>query len=144
MTKYIIGVIALLVIIGGVWYWMQHSSSVAPDMGSTDQGTTMAATSTYATSTFSVVYPSDFTVDPNYQYTEVANKPIPGVSFIIPGSMATGTNLASDSYVSIESLPRAKICTGDIYLPENVKSKAVNDNGVDYSLATSSGVAAGN
>ena len=58
--------------------------------------------------------------------------------------MATGTNLSADSYVSVEWLPRAKNCTGDIYLAANVKPQEVVDNRVTYSLASSSGAAAGN
>ena len=40
-------------------------------------------------------------------------KLIHGVKFTIPMTMATGTNLSSDTHLSIESLPRAKNCTGE-------------------------------
>lgn len=105
-----------------------------------------AATSTYATSTFSIVYPSDYTVDESYKYDRVnPKKPISGVKFTVPGAMATGTNLASDTYLSVEWLPRAKKCTGDIYLAANVRAQTMTDtNGVEYSVATSSGAGAGN
>ena len=143
MGKYIVGLFVLIIIIaGGFYWWNKGAISTTPPAPSTSSMD--ASTSTYATSTYSVVYPSDYTVDPNYQYTEVPHKPIAGVKFTIPGSMATGTNLAADSYVSVEMLPRAKICTGDIYLPENVTSETITDaNGMQYSLATSTNGAAG-
>ena len=59
--------------------------------------------------------------------------------------MATGTNLSSfDTGISVESLPRAQKCAGDIYILENVRASEVVENGVTYSVATTSGAAAGN
>lgn len=149
MAKYIIGVIILIIIIAGGWYFwkgMGGMSTASQSTPMTTQSSQQAvATSTYATSTFSVVYPSNFTVDDTFMNTEVnPDKPIAGVKFTIPGTMATGTNLASDSFVSVETLPHAKNCTGDIYLSANVTPQTITDNGVTYSLATSSDAAAGN
>jgi hypothetical protein len=93
----------------------------------------------------SLRYPKGYTVNEAYAYDQFGDKKlIHGVSFIIPESMATGTNLASDTYVSVEQLPNAKNCTGDIFLTANVKAQKINENGVDYSVASSSGAAAGN
>jgi hypothetical protein len=58
--------------------------------------------------------------------------------------MATGTNLSADSGVSVESLPRARSCTGDIYIYENVKAQDVTVGGVVWSMASTSGAGAGN
>jgi hypothetical protein len=144
MGKYIVAAFVLIIIIAGGLYWWNMKGTAAPAPAG-PQPSQQMATSTYATSTYSVVYPSNFSADTGYQYTEVPNKPIAGVKFTIPGSMATGTNLSADSYVSIETLPRAKICTGDIYLPTDVKSETITDtNGIEYSLATSSDAGAGN
>ncbi len=146
MTKYIVGAVVLIILLGGGYYLLQGSkgASSAPPGGGTPSPMGVA-TSTYATSTFSVVYPNDYTLDASYAYDQVnPKKPIYGVKFTIPGTVATGTNLASDTYISVEQLPHAKNCTGDIYLAANVKSQTINDNGVQYSLATSSGAAAGN
>lgn len=100
----------------------------------------------YTSSTlgFSLKYPAAFTVDEGYQYRGVPNKPIAGIKFVIPGEMATGTNLAADTGVSVEQLPRALNCTGDIYIVDDVRASSVSENGVTYSLATSSGAAVGN
>ncbi len=102
---------------------------------------------TYASSSTGVTikYPRTYRLDAGYQYEGVPNKPIPGVKFLIPLEMATGTNLsAADSGVSVEQLPRALACTGDIFVLPNVKATAMSENGVTYSLATTSEAAAGN
>jgi hypothetical protein len=147
MGKYIVGIMAfILVVAGGYYFWRAHAAVPTPVASTSTEATqTESATSTYATSTYSVVYPSSFTLDPNFENTSVnPQKPIDGVKFTIPATMATGTNLSSDSYVSIEQLPHAKKCTGDIFLAANVHSTNVTDNGVSYSVATSSDPAAGN
>lgn len=99
---------------------------------------------TYASSTFSIKYPSDFLVDEAYAYDQFEGKPIAGVSFTIPTSRVEGTNLSADTYLSVESLPRAKRCTGDIYIPANVKATSLLVGSTTYSVATSTGAAAGN
>ena len=146
MTKYIIGgVIAALIIIGGGYYLLTiHPAQ--PSMVATSTVTvTQEAVNTYATLTYSITYPLGYTIDTSYQYTQVnPKKPIAGVKFTIPGDMATGTNLSADSYISIESLPHAKNCTGDIYLAANVHPSQFSTASTTYSLATSTDAAAGN
>ncbi|MDO8514158.1 MAG: hypothetical protein Q7S50_01280 [bacterium] len=144
MLKYFVwaGVIVLLVVAGVfVWKTLPNASKPAGQQSAPQQ----AATSTYATTTFSLVYPRDLTADESHVYDKVnPKKPIYGVKFAVATAMATGTNLSSDTYLSVEQLPRAKKCTGDIYLAANVKPSALTENGVGYSVATSSGAAAGN
>ncbi len=148
-TKIAIAVI-LLILVGSVGYYFVKGgkpvSQPAVQEQQPGQQPPQMATSTYATSTFSVVYPQDFTVDESYANTSVnPKKPIHGVKFTIPMDMATGTNLSPDTYISIESLPHAKKCTGDIYISANVHPTDLNDsNGVVYSVATTTGAAAGN
>ena len=146
MMKYIIGLVVLIVVLGGGYYVLKGMKGPSPEPQGAATAPVGVATSTYATSTYSIVYPSDYAVDEAYAYDQVnPKKPISGVKFTIPGTMATGTNLASDTYLSVEWLPRAKSCTGDIYLAANVKPQMLTDaNGVEYSVATSSGAAAGN
>lgn len=146
MAKYIIGVIALILVLAGGYYFLYGTKLPSGNTtGGTPATVQQVATTTYATSSFSVAYPVDFSVDPTFSNTEVnPKKPIAGVKFTIPGAMATGTNLSSDTFVSIEQLPRAKNCTGDIYLLDEVRPSSVTENGVSYSLATTSGAAAGN
>jgi hypothetical protein len=46
--------------------------------------------------------------------------------------------------VIVEQLPRAKNCTGDIFVYDNVKATTRTENGVTYSVASTSGAGAGN
>jgi hypothetical protein len=145
-TMGVVGVVVLAVI--GIWAFVFKDQS----MGTTpvpDIVIPMAvATSTYASSTLgvSVVYPKTYAVNEAYAYDQFGPKKlIHGVKFLMPESMATGTNLSAvDTGVSVEQLPRAVRCTGDIYLLANVKAQSTIINGVNYSVATSSGAAAGN
>ena len=143
--KYVAGGVVVVLLAGGAGYYLlQGKKSVSVEQGG---GTTamQVATSTYATTTFSVVYPMDYTVDAAYAYDQFGPKKlINGVKFTIPVSMATGTNLSPDTYISVESLPHAKNCTGDIYILADVKAQIIPENGVQYSVATNSGVGAGN
>lgn len=143
MIKYFTGgfLVVLLVAMGG--YYLLHPAKSAPATGTVTVEQQNAQT--YATSTYSIKYPTDYTVDTSYEYTQVnPKKPISGVKFTIPGTMATGTNLSNDTYLSIESLPHAKNCTGDIYLAANVHPSTFATASTTYSVATSSEAAAGN
>ena len=147
-SKVIGGIVIVLIVLAAIFVWktLPRSASTAPSTQQEQQVAPQAvATSTYATSTYSIVYPSNFTVSDSYEYTNVnPKKPIHGVKFTIPMTMATGTNLSSvDTGISVEQLPRAKKCTGDIYLAANVHPTTVTDNGVTYSVASSSEGAAG-
>ena len=94
---------------------------------------------------FSILYPENYTVDTSYTYQEMGpGKDISGVKFTIPASMAAGTNLAADSYVSVEELPNATSCTADEFLSPASNLSTVTDGGTDYSVASSTGAGAGN
>ncbi len=98
---------------------------------------------------FSVRYPADYTVDPDYKYQDLGpGKDIYGVSFTIPPSIAKGTNLAPDSYISVEQIPREENCSADLFLaPESIGSSSVATttyNGIEYSVVAATDAAAGN
>ena len=102
-------------------------------------------TQQYSTTTFSLQYPPDYALNEAYAYDQFGPKKlIHGISLVIPAAMATGTTLSADTYLSVEQLPRAKKCTGDIFISADVKTQTVTEGGIDYSLATTSGAAAGN
>ncbi len=108
---------------------------------------TAAATNSFtnASSTFSVQYPMGWQADDQYQYTGVsAEKPIAGVKFTVPTTLTTGTNLSADSYVSIETLPRATSCVADIYVLDTVTPENITANGKTYSHVMVGGAGAGN
>lgn len=144
MAKYIAGaVVIVLIAMGGYYAWQEFGASLTSPPPPTPLPEEPSM-SMYATSSFRVTYPSTYTVDDTYTYNAFQGKPIAGVKFVVPSSMATGTNLASDSGVSVEWLPRAQKCTGDIYLLENVKPQDMTMGSTTYSVATSSGAGAGN
>ena len=106
---------------------------------------TGAQTQQYATTTFALQYPPEYALGEAYAYDQFGPKKlIHGVSLTIPAAMATGTTLSAGTYLSIEQLPRAKKCTGDIFINADVKMQTVTEGGIGYSLATTSGAAAGN
>jgi membrane-bound inhibitor of C-type lysozyme len=103
---------------------------------------------TYASSSlgYSVRYPQGYTLNTAYvNQTMGPGKNIKGIQVTIPATMATGTNLSSDSGVSIEQLPGVTSCTADLFLGDQVGSTTqVTDNGVTYSFAQGSDAGAGN
>ena len=150
MTKWIIGAVALLVIIAGVAFIFKDSlfgggSTQEPIATSTPQVMPTAATYASSTTGVSLMYPSNFIMSEEYVNEAFgAKKAIHGVSFTVPVEMATGTNLSSDTRLSVEQLPRAKKCTADIYILENVKAQNMTIGSTTYSVASTTGAAAGN
>ena len=145
-NKIIFGVIGVLVIAAGGYYAWQSGMFSGQGPAPTPPAPVEDTRLDYASSTLgvSLKYPRDFTLDSTYAYTGFPKKPILGVKFTIPGSMATGTNLSSDTGISVEQLPRAKNCTGDIYIVDNVKPVEMTVGSTTYSVATTSGAGAGN
>ena len=142
MAKYIVGVIVFVIVAVGAYYtWQAMGTSIVPPAPPPPPQHT---TSTYATSTFSLVYPSAYSVNDAYTYDAFEGKPIAGVKFTVPASMTEGTNLSSETGVSVEWLPRAQKCTGDIYVLPNVRATSLLVGSTTYSVATTSEAAAGN
>jgi len=143
MKGALIALVAAIILGGaGFFAWKAFSPNPTPSTPVVAVDTR----STYATSTYSVRYPGNFVLNAQYAYDQFGPKKlINGVKFIIPAAMATGTNLsANDTGVSVEQLPRAKNCTGDIYLMASVTAHDIIENGTEYSFASSTGAAAGN
>src|SRR3989338_6432417 len=142
-AKYVIGAILLGLVALVVLYVLRPGTAGAPTGEVTVQ--TQVATSSYVGVDFSIAYPADYTLNASYAYDAFGPKKlIQGVKFSIPGTTATGTNLSSDTGISVEQLPRAKNCTGDIYIVDNVKPVEMTVGSTTYSVATTSGVGAGN
>lgn len=146
--RYIFGglVVLLLVGAGGYFLWKMVTVEPTPPPVVVEEQPPAEVVRTYASSTLglSVQYPPEFSLNDAYEYQFTQDKAIQGIKFTIPESMATGTNLSSDSGVSVEWLPNAHSCSADIYLLANVKAQSVTDEGREYSLATSTDAGAGN
>jgi membrane-bound inhibitor of C-type lysozyme len=94
---------------------------------------------------FSIRYPQGYTVNESFQNQLSPDKTISGIQFKIPASVAQGTNLASDSYLSIEKIPNTQNCNASIFLYDNnIKSMSIIDNGTEYSVASTTDAGAGN
>ncbi len=91
-----------------------------------------------------------WSVDSAYEYQ--AGGPgtsIAGVKFSIPTSLAAGTNLSNDSYISVEHLPAgsppAGGCDTAVFMQDpSAQSHTVREGVLSYSVASSTGAAAGN
>ena len=141
MKNTLIGILVVVILsIIGYFIWAAISQpTVLPEKAPITE-----TKNTYATSTFSIQYPSSYILNDVYFYDQFEGKPIVGVKFVIPESLASGTNLSSfDTGVSVESLPRAKRCTGDIYVFANVKTVDLTVGSTTYSVATSTVAATG-
>jgi membrane-bound inhibitor of C-type lysozyme len=94
---------------------------------------------------FSIRYPNDYSVNPDYQYQALGpNKGIDGVKFIISPNIKNGTNLSSDSGISVEFTPYVQDCSASPFLSNSSNVKTVADNNTEYSFASSVDAAAGN
>jgi len=94
---------------------------------------------------FSIRYPSGWTVDTAHRYQALGpGKDITGVSFTVPASLAEGTNLSADSYLSVEAITRTDRCTADLFLPQGTDSSDETLTGTPYSVGHLTDAAAGN
>lgn len=143
----VVTIIAVILIAAGVWYVVMREKAPAQEPVVETPVVTPPATQSYASSTMGISfeYPSEYVLNAGYAYNKIsATKLIRGVSVTIPMSMATGTNLSSDTYLSVEQLPNARKCSGDIFVLPNVKPQTLTEGGVEYSVATTADAAAGN
>ncbi len=66
-----------------------------------------------------------------------------GIKFSVPKSLIEETNLSSDTYISIRSIPQNKTCSATIFLNRE-PAKEITEGDITYSVASSSDAAAGN
>jgi membrane-bound inhibitor of C-type lysozyme len=85
-----------------------------------------------------------YTVDESHSYELIPGEAITGVKFTIPSAVTQGTNLSKDSYISIEHIANTKKCTADMFLEGEQPISIISENGVTYSVASTTGAAAGN
>lgn len=148
MTRIIIiGVIVLAVVGGGAFVWYTWPRDTEPEVVIPPvEQEPVETTRTYTSPTlgYSLTYPIAYTQsDHTYEFSDTKNIE-GGFKVTVPAAMATGTNLSSDTYLAVEQLPNARVCTGDIFLRANVTAKNVDDGGMTYSVASSSDAGAGN
>jgi membrane-bound inhibitor of C-type lysozyme len=92
----------------------------------------------------SLRYPAGYAADAQYTYQALGpGKDISGVKFTIDPAIAQGTNLAADSYISVEELPNTE-CTADKFLDGSGPATAYSEGTMTYSYASTTGAGAGN
>jgi len=93
---------------------------------------------------FSIRLPRGGVTDEAYRYQAMGpGKDIYGVKFTIPPQVAEGTNLSKDTYLGVEMIPDTTLCDAGLFLQDAIANN-VEENGVEYSVASSTGAAAGN
>ncbi|HVB20098.1 MAG TPA: hypothetical protein VNF51_02330 [Candidatus Paceibacterota bacterium] len=101
-----------------------------------------------STAGFSIRLPAGYAAGKPYLYQELGpGRDIAGIKFTIAPSVASGTNLSADSYVSVEHIPQTQDCSAGLFLDRQGGMSAVEtsiDNGTTYSVASSTGAGAGN
>ncbi len=135
--------IAVLVVVGVAGYFIWCA---ATKQTSELQNVNVSQTYTNTDMSFSLRLPSkECVVDETYRYEALGpGKEIYGVKFTVPIKQATGTNLGQDSYVSVEKIPRVTNCSAELFLNTGTKAVTIQEGDVTYSVASSSGAAAGN
>jgi len=125
------------------------AASSAASVGATASSAAVSADpagwTRYASAGFSIATPPGWTIDTAYDDQELGpGQDIHGVSFTIPASLAKGTNLSSNSYISVETLPGLKTCATSAFLSDADPKPAVTQNGVTFQVAEANQGAAGN
>lgn len=147
--KKIIGVVGVLILVAIAYYAYSPAPKEVvvekPDVPIavvTDPLTGVYTNSVYG---YTVRYPTGYTVDAKYKYQAMGpGKDILGTKFTIPASMATGTNLSRDTYISIENIKTGKTCLAETFLDNVAATSTIVDNGVIYFVVLNSGAGAGN
>ncbi len=93
---------------------------------------------------YSISYPANWTIDPRYVFDALGpGREIKGVAFTIPARLAAGTNLGSDTRLSVESLP-GRDCTPAQFVDPAENVRKLGADGRVYSAASSEDAGAGN
>ncbi len=97
---------------------------------------------------FWVGYPPEYTVNRGYTYQGLGpGKSIQGTSYTIPASYTEGTNLSSDTYLSVE-FPSESITEGECdasrFIPSGASSRVVKEGGTLYTMVDMGDAGAGN
>lgn len=94
---------------------------------------------------WSISYPEGYTISTKYVYDQLGpGKEIKGVSLTIPVARAKGTNLSTDTRISIETLPGGSGCSATAFLDRADHATTLSEGGVTYSVADANGAGAGN
>lgn len=85
-----------------------------------------------------------YSVNESFKNILSPKQSIEGVKFTIPKALAKGTNLSSDTYLSVESIPATQVCTANLFFDGEHAAIQKTEKSAIYSIATSSDAGAGN
>jgi membrane-bound inhibitor of C-type lysozyme len=120
-----------------------YTNCVTGGSDSTQQ-TGETTTYSYPPLGFSIKYPKSYAIDESFMYEGLGEEAIPGIKVTVPKTLTDGTNLSSDSGVSVEYIPNTDACSASLFLYGNPAATSVNDGGVTYSTAKVTDAGAGN
>lgn len=148
---------ALIIVVAGSYYWFSRQSDDVFVELPVEQPTTAVPANVYKDDAlgFSITLPTVlasttndtlYSVEAPYAYTAMGpDKSIAGVKFTIPRAMTAGTNLSSDSYISVEHLEEGEVCDASAFMSvPGVASRIIREGSDTYSFASSSDAGAGN
>ncbi len=158
MKNFFVTIVVIIILALGAWYFfgMKDKTETPTDTNGTATSTNTTLPQAYSSAGegFSIRLPAGYTVDESHVYQATPTKKFAGVKFTIPLAMATGTNLGRDTYISVERLATTSIastasstaatCTGSKFFDGTHANQTITQNGVTYSVASSSGAGAGN
>lgn len=129
-----LSVLAVLVLAGtGYLLWQRNQDATSGML-------------TYRGDGFAVRYQKGWFADADYVYDHLGPEEptIPGVKFLVPIAMIAGTNLTTDTGVSVEWMPGMPACRAEPFLlsPQYMTDETIE--GVTYSVASSTDAGAGN
>lgn len=134
----LIAVSAIILVVVGVWLIVPRQTQAPEPVTTMPEGWTL-----YSKDHTTIQVPPGYTVNENYNYQGLGpGAEIPGISFTIPATLATGTNLSSDTRLSIETVEGE--CDAVRFVADGSVSEAIVDAGTKYSVARASGAGAGN
>ena len=140
MKQKILGILAIVLGLGVIFWISNQRQEPAPAINTN--------TKIYENNQlgFSIELPNNYSVDGKHVYQISPTRAINGVKFTIPQPMTVGTNLASDSYLSVESIPQSSSisCTADLFLDGTHTPRDVVQEGTRYSVVEASNAGAGN
>lgn len=94
---------------------------------------------------FSIAYPEKWRVDLTHVYpTPIDDARLVGVAFIIPSKLAAHTNLSTDTYLSVESVPSASSCKASAFLSTTDTERDEDQRTLHWSVATAGDAGASN
>lgn len=94
---------------------------------------------------FSIRLPLGYTADENFVNQITPTQKTTGAKFTIPKSLATGTNLSSDTYMTVEQQSNTSACTPFEFTElKTAPVKSITEGKVTYSAITMSDAGAGN